>query len=542
MNKKNLKKLIFVIIFISILVSFTLFIKNYNKKNYSESITFVKRIIKEKYDEVIYNEESDCFYAYYLEDNLYNYDIYDINGNNIYSFESNEKLDIVSIRKKYFIVKKDKFILYDNEFKEITYSDNIKALSNKLILVDNKIIDISRKVVFDNIDRVNNYGDNNYFLLNNNILINKSGEILLDGYNVVEEVDNDIHSAFLIVKKDKYYTFLSSFDDILGDGFDSYYIKDDVLYTFDSNNKYKIYKNGLRKKIITYNISKDITNNYQYDLSKIMYDKYLFVIEKKSNHFGLLNIDNNRFTKISNTINTYKKISDRYYLLQDGMKNKIYDIQNNKVVFESKYNLDNSLIYSDYYVIKNYDSYSLYDSKWNKIIDSDNQIILLDKKIKYGTINNIITIYDLETKKQFNASKFNINNKEYYKYNDGSNYYIVRSDGTVKYKSKNNIIYDEKNIIILNNKNITINNLVENKMNTYEVNNPKLLSTTIYRNSIIIKNFNSIEIINTFGENVKKIKNIDIKSIINNHNNGKLIMIVTKDKDGKKLEGCYIGE
>ena len=542
MNKKNLKKLIFVIIFISILVSFTLFIKNYNKKNYSESITFVKRIIKEKYDEVIYNEESDYFYAYYLEDNLYNYDIYDINGNNIYSFESNEKLDIVSIRKKYFIVKKDKFILYDNEFKEITYSDNIKALSNKLILVDNKIIDISRKVVFDNIDRVNNYGDNNYFLLNNNILINKSGEILLDGYNVVEEVDNDIHSAFLIVKKDKYYTFLSSFDDILGDGFDSYYIKDDVLYTFDSNNKYKIYKNGLRKKIITYNISKDITNNYQYDLSKIMYDKYLFVIEKKSNHFGLLNIDNNRFTKISNTINTYKKISDRYYLLQDGMKNKIYDIQNNKVVFESKYNLDNSLIYSDYYVIKNYDSYSLYDSKWNKIIDSDNQIILLDKKIKYGTINNIITIYDLETKKQFNASKFNINNKEYYKYNDGSNYYIVRSDGTVKYKSKNNIIYDEKNIIILNNKNITINNLVENKMNTYEVNNPKLLNTTIYRNSIIIKNSNSIEIINTFGENVKKIKNIDIKSIIRNHNNGKLIMIVTKDKDGKKLEGCYIGE
>ncbi|MBR2712574.1 MAG: hypothetical protein IKE73_02570 [Bacilli bacterium] len=542
MNKKNLKKLIFVIIFISILVSFTLFIKNYNKKNYSESITFVKRIIKEKYDEVIYNEESDYFYAYYLEDNFYNYDIYDINGNNIYSFESNEKLDIVSIRKKYFIVKKDKFILYDNEFKEITYSDNIKALSNKLILVDNRIIDISRKVVFDNIDRVNNYGDNNYFLLNNNILINKSGEILLDGYNVVEEVDNDIHSAFLIVKKDKYYTFLSSFDDILGDGFDSYYIKDDVLYTFDSNNKYKIYKNGLRKKIITYNISKDITNNYQYDLSKIMYDKYLFVIEKKSNHFGLLNIDNNRFTKISNTINTYKKISDRYYLLQDGMKNKIYDIQNNKVVFESKYNLDNSLIYSDYYVIKNYDSYSLYDSKWNKIIDSDNQIILLDKKIKYGTINNIITIYDLETKKQFNASKFNINNKEYYKYNDGSNYYIVRSDGTVKYKSKNNIIYDEKNIIILNNKNITINNLVENKMNTYEVNNPKLLNTTIYRNSIIIKNSNSIEIINTFGENVKKIKNIDIKSIIRNHNNGKLIMIVTKDKDGKKLEGCYIGE
>lgn len=542
MNKKNLKKLIFVIIFISILVSFTLFIKNYNKKNYSESITFVKRIIKEKYDEVIYNEESDYFYAYYLEDNFYNYDIYDINGNNIYSFESNEKLDIVSIRKKYFIVKKDKFILYDNEFKEITYSDNIKALSNKLILVDNRIIDISRKVVFDNIDRVNNYGDNNYFLLNNNILINKSGEILLDGYNVVEEVDNDIHSAFLIVKKDKYYTFLSSFDDILGDGFDSYYIKDDVLYTFDSNNKYKIYKNGLRKKIITYNISKDIINNYQYDLSKIMYDKYLFVIEKKSNHFGLLNIDNNRFTKISNTINTYKKISDRYYLLQDGMKNKIYDIQNNKVVFESKYNLDNSLIYSDYYVIKNYDSYSLYDSKWNKIIDSDNQIILLDKKIKYGTINNIITIYDLETKKQFNASKFNINNKEYYKYNDGSNYYIVRSDGTVKYKSKNNIIYDEKNIIILNNKNITINNLVENKMNTYEVNNPKLLNTTIYRNSIIIKNSNSIEIINTFGENVKKIKNIDIKSIIRNHNNGKLIMIVTKDKDGKKLEGCYIGE
>ena len=79
-------------------------------------------------------------------------------------------------------------------------------------------------------------------------------------------------------------------------------------------------------------------------------------------------------------------------------------------------------------------------------------------------------------------------------------------------------------------------------MNTYEVNNPKLLNTTIYRNSIIIKNSNSIEIINTFGENVKKIKNIDIKSIIRNHNNGKLIMIVTKDKDGKKLEGCYIGE
>ena len=542
MNKKNLKKLIFAIIFISILVSFTLFIKNYNKNNYSDSITFVKRIIKEKYDEVIYNEDSNYFYAYYLEDNLYNYDIYDINGNNIYSFDSNEKLDITSIRKKYFIVKKDKYILYDNEFNEVTYSDNIKALSNKLIFVDNKIIDISKKVFFDNIDSVYNYGDNNYFLLNNSILINKSGEILLDGYKVVEEIDNDIHSAFLIVKKDKYYTFLSSFDDILGDGFDSYYLEDDVLYTFDSNNKYKIYKNGLRKKVNTYNITKDIINNYQYDLSKIILDKYLFVIEKKNNHFGLLNIENNKYTKISNTINTYKKINDRYYLLQDSMKNRIYDVQNNKVVFESKYNLDGSLIYNDYYVLNSNKNYTLYDNKWNRILDSDKQIVLLDKKIKYGNINSDVTIYDLETKKIYDASKFVINNNTYYKYIDGNNNYVVYSDGKVKFKSKNNIIYDNKNIILLNNKGLTINNIVDNKVYSYEADDYELFNSEVYRNTIIIKDSASIEIVNTFGERVKKIKNDDIKSIINNHDNGKLIMIVSKEIEGKILKGCYIGE
>ena len=542
MNKKNLKKLIFAIIFISILVSFTLFIKNYNKNNYSDSITFVKRIIKEKYDEIIYNKDSNYFYAYYLEDNLYNYDIYDINGNNIYSFDSNEKLDITSIRKKYFIVKKDKYILYDNEFNEVTYSDNIKALSNKLILVDNKIIDISKKVFFDNIDSVYNYGDNNYFLLNNSILINKSGEILLDGYKVVEEIDNDIHSAFLIVKKDKYYTFLSSFDDILGDGFDSYYLEDDVLYTFDSNNKYKIYKNGLRKKVNTYNITKDIINNYQYDLSKIILDKYLFVIEKKNNHFGLLNIENNKYTKISNTINTYKKINDRYYLLQDSMKNRIYDVQNNKVVFESKYNLDGSLIYNDYYVLNSNKNYTLYDNKWNRIIDSDKQIVLLDKKIKYGNINSDVTIYDLETKKIYDASKFVINNNTYYKYIDGNNNYVVYSDGKVKFKSKNNIIYDNKNIILLNNKGLTINNIVDNKVYSYEADDYELFNSEVYRNTIIIKDSASIEIVNTFGERVKKIKNDDIKSIINNHDNGKLIMIVSKEIEGKILKGCYIGE
>lgn len=542
MNKKNLKKLIFAIIFISILVSFTLFIKNYNKNNYSDSITFVKRIIKEKYDEVIYNEDSNYFYAYYLEDNLYNYDIYDINGNNIYSFDSNEKLDITSIRKKYFIVKKDKYILYDNEFNEVTYSDNIKALSNKLIFVDNKIIDISKKVFFDNIDSVYNYGDNNYFLLNNSILINKSGEILLDGYKVVEEIDNDIHSAFLIVKKDKYYTFLSSFDDILGDGFDSYYLEDDVLYTFDSNNKYKIYKNGLRKKVNTYNITKDIINNYQYDLSKIILDKYLFVIEKKNNHFGLLNIENNKYTKISNTINTYKKINDRYYLLQDSMKNRIYDVQNNKVVFESKYNLDGSLIYNDYYVLNSNKNYTLYDNKWNRIIDSDKQIVLLDKKIKYGNINSDVTIYDLETKKIYDASKFVINNNTYYKYIDGNNNYVVYSDGKVKFKSKNNIIYDNRNIILLNNKGLTINNIVDNKVYSYEAVDYELFNSEVHRNTIIIKDSASIEIVNTFGERVKKIKNDDIKSIINNHDNGKLIMIVSKEIEGKILKGCYIGE
>ena len=296
----------------------------------------------------------------------------------------------------------------------------------------------------------------------------ESGEILLDGYKVVEEIDNDIHSAFLIVKKDKYYTFLSSFDDILGDGFDSYYLEDDVLYTFDSNNKYKIYKNGLRKKVNTYNITKDIINNYQYDLSKIILDKYLFVIEKKNNHFGLLNIENNKYTKISNTINTYKKINDRYYLLQDSMKNRIYDVQNNKVVFESKYNLDGSLIYNDYYVLNSNKNYTLYDNKWNRILDSDKQIVLLDKKIKYGNINSDVTIYDLETKKIYDASKFVINNNTYYKYIDGNNNYVVYSDGKVKFKSKSNIIYDNRNIILLNNKGLTINNIVDNKVYSYE--------------------------------------------------------------------------
>ena len=532
MSKKITKKIIIIIILILLLI-ILFFVHNSYKRNVKpDSITIVKRIMKNNYDKIEY-KNNNYILGYYKDDNKYRYDVFDLNGNREYSFYRNNIVNIKSVNKKYFIEKSDIDYLYNDDDKLVLKSSSINQINDYLIKVDNRIINYKNKEIINNVKKIDSYDNDYYFSINDNYLIDKKGNIILKNYKVVEEIENNLIIKCLILTKDKkYYTFLPSLDRIVGDSFDYYYKDKDKIYIIDGNDEYRLYSTGLRNKLDINN--EKLVNNYK--IENIISNKYAFVF--KDNDFGLYDRNKDKFYKVSDNYNSIKKLNNNYYLIKTNDINIIYNIKEKKYDYTSKDNIDNIIVYKNgYKLLTKNGLYVLYNSNNEIIKQSDKQILLVDSQIKYGNV--LKDVYVLNDNKLEKSETFTINNSHYALYKDDQTSTIIGLDNKNKFVSNKYLNYYKNTIIYVKNKKIIFNNLKSKDIKEYELDDYKIVSLP-FKKVLLLKNNESIKVINFNGKELSEIKNINIKDIYYNEDLGKVILIFNMNNDNSLKEGSYI--
>lgn len=378
MKKKFIKKIIVSIVFISFLVLLFTFI---NLIKCNNDMSLVKNIIKNKYQEVKYDKVTRYLYAY--NDN--EYEVFDNNGNKLYRIDGDVKLNIVSVTKNYYIILKNEYYIYNDMNELITSSKNAAALNNYLIKVDDKIINYKNEIIMENVKSIKSYNNNKIFCINNKIIINKKGKIILKNASIKDEVY--YKNKFYIIKKDKkYYTFLPNLEKIIGKGFNEYNVEKNI-YIEDKDGKYKVLKSGIRKKVK----DKDYPRN-----DYVLFSNGYKTI-KASNKYTLMDKNNKIILELDKQIIINSKIKkgniNKYFYIYDLKTKKYYDaktiyLKNNK-----------------YYIYKNNNAYLL-DSNLKEIKESEfldvyknilvykdnNRIVfknLVNNKNKYIKLNNM---------------------------------------------------------------------------------------------------------------------------------------------------------
>lgn len=523
MNKNTIKKIILTIVIFSVLILSLVFFYKITSEKHSDSITIIKKIINEKYENVVYFDDSNCLYGY--KDN--EYDVYDHNGNKLYNFKKTQKLDIATVSKKYFILKDDIYHLYNINQEEIITGNNIYYISDYLIFVDNNIINEKGEILFHNVNNIKSYYKNKYFLVDN-YFINEKGKVLLVDYKIIQEKVNDNELDYFIIKKgSKYYCFFPLIDKIIGDGFDKYYEYNGEIYILSNNKIYIIYTNGLRKEV-TFTINKNI---YKVDYSNAIRKNEVLAI--RDYYLGLLETNTNKFYKIMKAKDfSFTYIDDNHINILVNKKNYVYDIENKKIVYTN--NFDDIIIFDNgYKTIKNKNNYYLLDDKDRRITSSDKQIILLKSKVIIGKVEKDIVLFDNEF---YSGEKISINNKNYYKYDN----YIISYDLKEVYTSDSYINYMKNTIVTLNDNKICFYNLKKNKKYYYDIDDYKIVNKEINKNEIILSNDKNIVVLGEKGNVIKKIKNVKLDSISFNKSKEDIIVIIEKDRLFKKYKGAYV--
>ena len=534
MKKSTFKKLIVAIIFVTVLiVSFVLF-GQINRNNYSDKVSIIKNIIKEKYDDIIYTGDN-YIYAYNKKDN-YEYSVFDLNGNLLYGFTSNSKLNIKSVSNKYFITKDNKYHLYNDLYEELKSSDKIYPISDYLIYVDGNIINLDGETLFEGVLSIKKYYNNEYFLIDNTF-IDKKGKVLLKGYEIVREKQKNNEIDFFIIKKDnKYYCFFPLLNKIIGDSFDKFFEYKDEVYVVSNNKLFKIVKMGLRKEI-DFKITEDLDNKYNIKLTNVV-SMYKVLVVKK-NYIGILNTESGKFTKIVKGKSfKYEIIDNTYINIQVDNNNYIYDMNINKIIYTNK-NIDDIVMFNNgYKTIKRHDMYFLYDNNDTLLLNSDKQIILLNSEIIFGKINKNIILYNKN--KTYDGEFISINNKEYYKYKTSKKNIIVSKDLKDIYESDNYLEYIDETIISLKGNELIFHNLKTRENKIYNIKNYKIINDQISKKEIILSNNKNIIILNKKGEVLKKIKNRKLEDVYYNKLEKNIIIIEKSILKNKK--GVYVAE
>ena len=532
MHKNTIKKIILTIILLTVLILSLTFFYGITSEDYKNDVSIVKNIINEKYDEVIYSDNSNYLYAYNKTDN-YEYSVFDYNGNKLYEFNNHNKLDIVTVSKKYFITKENEYHLYNSDSKEILSGNNIYSINEYLIFVDNNVINTKGEVLFNNVKNIKKYYNNKYFSIDNNF-VDKKGKVLLNGYKIIKEKINDNEIDYFIVKKDKkYYCFFPIVNNIIGDGFSKYFEYNDKIYIVSNDKIFEISMNGLRKEV-TFYIDKNI-NKKNIDYSNAVRKNRILTI--RDYYLGVLETDTNKFHKIMKTKNfSFKFIDKNYINIFCNNKNYVYDLNNYKIVYEN--NFDDIVIFKNKYkTIKADNMYYLLDDQDRRITSSDKQIILLDSKVKIGNVEDNIVLFGKEL---YSGESITINKKTYYKYKDGSIDYIVSSDLKEAYSSDSYLNYMTDTIVKKEKNRLYFYDKKNNKKYVYELSDYRIKNKEINKNEIILSNNKSIIILNKKGKVVKKINNVILEDIHYIKEKQSIVLTVNKKKINKIYKGAYV--
>lgn len=534
MKKYLLKKSIIAIIFVTLLIVSFIVFGQINRNNHSDKVSIVKNIIREKYDEVYYSNDN---YIYTLnKNNNYEYTVFDLNGNKLYTFYGNKKLDIISVSNKYFITKDNKYHLYNSLYEELREGDNIYSITNYLVYVDGNIIDTNNEVLFEDVLSIKSYYNNEYLLVDNKF-IDKKGKVLLKGYEIVNEKQKNKEIDYFIIKKDnKYYCFFPLLNKIIGDGFDKYFEYENDVYVVSNNKFYKIVKMGLRKEI-DFKITEDLEKKYSIRLTNAVGINKVLVVNK--NHVGLLDTKSKKFYKIAKGKSfTYNIIDDTYINIKVDNNNYIYDMKINKIIYSNK-NIDDIVMFNNgYKTIKRHDMYFLYDNNDILLLNNDKQIILLNSEIRFGKINQNILLFNKN--KTYNGNYISINNNNYFKYKTSKNNIIISKDLKDKYESNDYLEYIDEYIIYLDGKNLFFYNLKTKVKIKYYIGKYKIVNDKINKKEIILSNNKNIIILNKKGEVLKKIKNRKLEKAY--YNNSEKNIIIIEKSIIKNKKGVYIAE
>lgn len=371
MNKNFIKKIIVSIVFIIFLIIFFSFVNNFRSHN-NNDISIVNNIIKNKYDDIKYDDKTGYLYSINKKNDLYIYEVYDTNGNKLYKIESGKSLNIISVTKNYYIIFDKKYFAYNREMEEIISDNDISSLNDYLIKVNNKIVNYKGKVLLDNVKMIKSYDYSSYFCVNDNYLIDKRGTIILENVKVVDEVLNK--NKYLIVQRDNmYYTFYTSLESIVGDGFINY-VKDKKVYIDNGTNKYVIYGIGIRKKID----SKDYPNNKE---MLIFANGYKTI--KQDKHYVLLDDRNKEIIKLDEQI-VIEGID-----IKNGKINKysyVYDL-NKKTFFKVERKITNK---KTYFLYVNNNKKIIYDERYKKVVETYGLVYFGHQSLIYQYKDNLV--------------------------------------------------------------------------------------------------------------------------------------------------------
>ena len=132
-----------------------------------------------------------------------------------------------------------------------------------------------------------------------------------------------------------------------------------------------------------------------------------------------------------------------------------------------------------------------------------------------------------------------INNSHYALYKDDQTSTIIGLDNKNKFVSNKYLNYYKNTIIYVKNKNIIFNNLKFKDIKEYELDDYEIVSLP-FKKVLLLKNNESIKVINFNGKELSEIKNINIKDIYYNEDLGKVILIFNMNNDNSLKEGSYI--
>lgn len=523
MKKNTIKKIILTIIIISVLIISLVFFFKISSEDYKDDISIVKKIIREKYKDIIYFENSSYICAY---SNDYTCDVYDYNGNKIYSFYNNKKSTITYVSKDYYIIHDGDYHLYDKNSKELFCGNNIYGINDYLVFADNNIINSNGEKIFKNIKKIKSYYEDKYYILDS-YFVSEKGKVLLNNYNIVKEKINDNSIDYIIIEKNKkYYCFFPLVDKIIGDSFDKFFEYNNDTYIVSNNKIYRLYDNGLRKEI-KFTINKNIFSvDYKNAVNK---NKILAI---KDYYLGLLETDTNKFHRIVKTKDfSFKYLDDDNINIYCNNINYVYNIKNYEIIYKN--NFDEIVIFdNNYKTIKINNKYYLLDDQDRRVTFSDKQIILLNSKVKIGKVEKDIVLFDSSL---HYGEKIIINGEDYYKYSIDNYKYIVSSDLKKEYKSNLYLNYMDETIVKMDKNKIYFYN-PNNKIYSYNLSDYRIKNKEINKNEIILSNKKNIIILNKKGKIIKRINNTKLENIYYNESK-KAIFVVVKNNSYK---GVYV--
>lgn len=588
-----------------------------------DNIRKVKKILPNKYYKVECMSDTCDYVIAYSGEKLgkSNILIYNANGKKIAAYKDDLKSDIkilkniYAITDNYIIFKKVNimsnevkgYVLATTKAKSKYTSENLLSSVNDYLISEKldetyNLIDKNGKVLFTNVSKISSKANGKIIaatIKNEDVLLNEKGEIILNGYTIAKQVKDENDKVIYLILQDSgknaYYYYNIKDNKIIGDSFNGYIEgsnKGELVITIKENNEiyqYLLKKNG---KVETINkISKEVLKDIDTNKYEVEYDSYILSSQKavlvrdlSDNSFGTYNVETSKYNKLFNyngedkTVRISKLLStEKELYLQisySGNEDKlliVYDMVNDKNLYESKskeYNIQYFTNYGDYNVIK-YSSdsnddyknkYAVYDKNNKEIFKSDDQIVIVDKKLVFGKEPSKYSLILFSTKnnKALNdstslADKNTIGKSYFYKFNDSEKTYLYNSNGE-KLKEINSsnasLMYSTETIIYVEKNKVYIINPTDNKTSVYKLKTNEKINASDgenippYRNTLFINNTinNNIKVVNVNGRVIKSIKNSVIESVSYNKETKNIIIITKQVKNNNNYYGLYIGK